>query len=132
MTHIGRAQIMLGQNEPGLAACEHALELARRVDDPNIRYAQSSALEGIGIARYHLGQHGDAIASYQQALSILHGLGETWLTASPLDRLGEVYQAVGDRGAMRDSWKQAIAILDHSQLPGADEIRQKLRDLDSE
>lgn len=97
------------QDEPGLAACEQALELASHVDDPNIRYAQAAALEGIGI---------------------LHDLGETWLTAPPLDNLGDVYHAAGDDDAARDSWKQAIAILDDSQAPGADEVRQKLRDLD--
>jgi DNA-binding SARP family transcriptional activator/tetratricopeptide (TPR) repeat protein len=127
--HIGGGHIRLGQNELGLAACERALELARHADDPNIQYVRYAALESIGIIRHRLGQHGDAIASYQQALSILRSLGETWLTASPLDNLGDVYHATGDHDAARDSWKQAIAVLDDSQLPGADEIRQKLRDL---
>lgn len=127
---MGWAHTVLGRYEHGLATCELALEVARHADDPFIWLVQSSALDSIGIAHHHLGQHDAAIASYRQALSILQGIGEVWLTAFPLEHLGDTYHAAGDPDAARDAWNQAISVLDYSQLPGADEIRRKFRELD--
>jgi predicted negative regulator of RcsB-dependent stress response len=67
-----------------------------------------------------------------RALDILHDIGEFWLTAFPLDHLGDAYYAAGDPEAARDSWKQAISVLERAQLGGADEIHRKLHDLEAQ
>jgi tetratricopeptide (TPR) repeat protein len=129
LNHLGRSHVMLGRYELGVAACEQALEVARQSDDPYIGFIRSSTLDSKGIAHHRLGHYDAAIAAYQQALDVLHDIEEFWLMAFPLDHLGDTYYATGDPQAARDSWKQAISVLDHSRLSGADEIRQKLHDL---
>ena len=129
LEQMGRAYAALGQGQRGLAACEQALEIASGIDEPFILFVRADALDSMGLAYHYLGRHDEAIASYRQALSIQHSMGETWLTAFPLDHLGDTYLATGDRDAARASWEQAVSVIDYAQLPGADEIRQKVRDL---
>ena len=46
-----------------------------------------------------------------------------------LSHLGDTQRAIGNPQEARDSWRQALAILDASHDPGAGEVRAKLRGL---
>jgi tetratricopeptide (TPR) repeat protein len=88
-------------------------------------------LDSIGHAHDRLGHYAEAITLYELALRLEQAIGDRCNSASTFIRLGDVHRDAGDRAAARDAWRQALVILDEMHHPDGDEVRMKLRGLDS-
>jgi tetratricopeptide (TPR) repeat protein/transcriptional regulator with XRE-family HTH domain len=128
LNNLGWYHITLGRYEQGLAACQEAIGLLRHPDHPQLRFIQAATIDSIGYAHYHLGHHGDAIASYLEALRVSQSVGEVRLQATTLDHLGDAYLAAADLTAARDAWKRALIIFEDLCLPDAGQVSAKIRD----
>ncbi len=53
-------------------------------------------------------------------------LGHHPSRATSLDHLGDARYSAGNLSAAQDAWLQALAILDESRSPRADEVKAKL------
>jgi tetratricopeptide (TPR) repeat protein/transcriptional regulator with XRE-family HTH domain len=126
LNDLGWNQLMLGNYDLGLAACDEAIALIGCASDIFLRHIQAATLDSVGYAHYHLGHHDEAIASYQEALRVYQNVGEARFQATTFDHLGDVYLARGDQTAARDAWKRALAILDDLRHPGAKQLRARL------
>lgn len=102
---------------------ERAIKLTQRLDN---RFIEANAWHTLGYIQHLTGAHGPAIACYRNALELMSKLGNRQNTSEVLDRLGDAFQATGDIVAARESWEQAVAILDGQHHPGAQVIQAKL------
>jgi tetratricopeptide (TPR) repeat protein/transcriptional regulator with XRE-family HTH domain len=128
LNNLGWHQALLGQYDQAIASCERALELISATNQP---FVHACTLDSIGYAYYQLGQRAEAIDRYRQSLPLYQVIGETGAQATTLDHLGDALLAVGDHADAREAWDHAVTIFDNLQHPAADEIRQKIHDLDS-
>jgi tetratricopeptide (TPR) repeat protein len=119
----------LGRYAEALSHCQRALELHR---ESGHRGGAADAWDSLGYTHNHLGDHSQAVACYQQALEIYREIGDRYHEACALTGLGDTQLATGDNLAVRDSWQQALIILDSLPHQDAEQVRAKLRDLDSE
>jgi hypothetical protein len=62
----------------------------------------------------------------RNALSLLRECGDRVNEADILTRLRDTRHAAGELAQARETWQQALAILEHLQYPGADQVRAKL------
>ncbi|MDQ7903604.1 heavy metal translocating P-type ATPase [Phytohabitans sp. ZYX-F-186] len=105
-----------------LAHCRLALELHEKTRD---RRGQANAWHSIGYAHFQLGQHPDAIACYQHALTGYRDVGDRFHEADTLIHLGDA-QLPLDPGAARTSWQRAGAILAALGHPDIDQVTARL------
>ena len=97
--------------QQAIAHCRLALDILEPITDPppDIAWLKGSVWNTLGLIHRSLGQWDEAIACYQQDLTICralddrHGIGLSYLN------LGEIYQKHG-----RDSWPQALAAYQHA------------------
>ncbi|MFC0554156.1 BTAD domain-containing putative transcriptional regulator [Planotetraspora thailandica] len=123
---LGWTHALLGEHEQAAAYFEEALAATDRGN----RYGVGGALDSLGYALHHLGDHRRAVASYDDALRLYREVGDRYQEAGTLGRLGDTYVAIGDQPMATTVWRQALAILDGVDPPAADEVRDKLRDLE--
>jgi tetratricopeptide (TPR) repeat protein len=123
---IGWLHAQLGDHRQALTCCQQAITLYEELDD---RYGQAAAWDSLGYA-HHFGHHTQAIACYRHAIDLFRDLGDRYGEAAALARLGDTHHAAGDLQAARDTWHQALAILDRLDHPDADTVRTKLTALD--
>jgi DNA-binding SARP family transcriptional activator/Tfp pilus assembly protein PilF len=125
---VGWLYAHLGQYDQALAHCQRALGLHR---DSGNRGGMADTLDSLGYVYRHLGDHARAKDYYQQALAVCRELGDALGEGQSLAGLGDAYAEAGDPGRARALLGQAVAILDSLPHPHADQVRAKLRDLDS-
>jgi DNA-binding SARP family transcriptional activator len=120
---VGWSHALLGDFEQALAACEQAVPLHRDLDTGA---GEATTWDSLGYVHLRLAHYGEAVTCYHRALDKFRRLGDRYYEANTLSRLGDVHLAAGDPDAARDSWRQALAILDDLNNPDADELRAKL------
>lgn len=91
------------------------------------KVGQASALESLGDTSLHHGHPGHAVANYQRAVALRRELGDHYLEAVALTRLGDIHHS-NDNAAAAEAWHQALAILDELAHPDAAKVRAKLMD----
>ena len=74
-----------------------------------------------------LGRHSEAVACYQEALTLLGKLDDRLLRSEVLTHLGDARHSNREPQLAREAWQQALAIIEDLNLPGADQIRAKLQ-----
>jgi tetratricopeptide (TPR) repeat protein len=118
---IGSIHARLGQYDAALRHCRRALDLGR---ETGILLLTADTLDVLG--RIHLGRgdHDEAIACYLQALAVYRQTGDM-SEAAVLVGLGDAQLAVGDIAAARDSWQQALTLLE--VMPNADDQPVRVR-----
>jgi tetratricopeptide (TPR) repeat protein len=94
-------------------------------------------LDSLGYAHHLLGHHEQAIACYQQSLTIQPEVRDRYKQPMTLSHLGDTYHATGNLDTARNAWYEALDILDRlgvtlgaglsAGYPDADELRDKLR-----
>lgn len=117
-----------GRYEQALLNCGQALDLSREAGEPE---CEALTLDSIGHAHHRLGHHAEAITAYELALHLEQAIGDRYNSTSTFIRLGDVHRDAGDRAAARSAWRQALVILDEMHHPDGEEVRVKLRSLDS-
>jgi DNA-binding SARP family transcriptional activator/Tfp pilus assembly protein PilF len=125
---IGWCCAQLGDYERARACCQEALAMYREGGN---RYGEAYTWDSLGFAEHHLGLHAEAITSYGRAIELQAELGNRLPQANSLTHLGDTHLAAGDPGAARDAWERALAILDGLGHVNAEEVRTKLRQIDS-
>ncbi len=81
----------------------------------------------MGYALLHLGRLDEAISCLRTALGIIDGLRMGYYETTMLVHLGDAYHAAGELGQARQSWQEALAILEDLNHSDADEVRARLR-----
>jgi hypothetical protein len=69
------------------------------------------------------------VHGYQCVVRLRRALGDRFLEAVALDRLGDVHRSAGDLEPARVAWQAAVKLLEEMGRDEADEVRAKLRDL---
>jgi DNA-binding SARP family transcriptional activator/tetratricopeptide (TPR) repeat protein/transcriptional regulator with XRE-family HTH domain len=117
----------LARYQQALGYCHQALDLYRELGS---RPGQAYTLDSIGYVHHLLGHDPQAIYCYHDALGMLRDLADRNAEAIVLTHLGDAQRTNGNLGGARDAWEQALAILDDVHDPTADDVRNKLRELD--
>jgi tetratricopeptide (TPR) repeat protein len=122
---LGSIYARLGQYDTALRHCLRALDIGRETGDLLLA---ADSLDILGRIYLGLGEHEQAMACYLEALSIYRERGDG-NEAPVLIGLGDVQLALGDTSAARDSWQQALTLLEG--LPNADDqpVRARLAQL---
>lgn len=123
---VGWFHAMLKDYGQALAHCEEALSLS---EDPHL---QAAVRDSLGYIHHQRGDYDQAITQYLAALRIRRSTGDYHPQAEILAHLGDAYHALGAITEARESWRQALAILEDLDDPDADDIRTRLDRLDRE
>jgi DNA-binding SARP family transcriptional activator/tetratricopeptide (TPR) repeat protein len=120
---VGWMHAQLGDYEQALAFCEQALGMYRGRGDP---LNEAATWDSMGYALLHLGRLDEAITCLRTALSIIDGLRMGYYETTMLVHLGDAYHAAGDVGLARQSWQEALDILEGLNHSDADQVRARL------
>ena len=120
---VGWMHAQLGDYEQALAFCEQALGMYRGRGDP---LNEAATWDSMGYALLHLGRLEEAITCLRTALSIIDGLRMGYYETTMLVHLGDAYHAAGDVGLARQSWQEALDILEGLNHSDADQVRARL------
>ena len=94
---LAAAHLALGQNRAAVALANRALETSTQVDEPaTAAMLQAQSLGNQGIAQRALGQYLAAIATYQQALTLMQDQGDQLGESRVLGLLGNAHESLGD------------------------------------
>jgi DNA-binding SARP family transcriptional activator/tetratricopeptide (TPR) repeat protein len=112
---VGWILAHLGQPDAALWYCRRALEMHQ---ESGSRSGVADTLDSIAYAYGQLADYEQSITHYKQAQEMYRLLGDLPSEALSRIHLGDIQLASGQPDAARDSWEQALALLD--QVPWAD------------
>ncbi len=107
-----------------LVHCQRALSLYRRISKP---FLEAHTWDSLGYIHFQLGDYHRATTSYRRAVGLFRETGASYESAQSLTRLGDIQAAASNTQAARDTWQEALAILDNLAHPEASQIRSRLR-----
>jgi DNA-binding SARP family transcriptional activator/tetratricopeptide (TPR) repeat protein len=119
----------LGQYDQALVHCQRALSLHR---ESGHRGGAADTLDSLGFVYLKLGDTAQAKAHYTRAIEAYRDIAQQFGEGNSLAGLGDALLAEGDRAAAAAAWREAVVILDRLPHALADEVRVRLRDLESE
>jgi DNA-binding SARP family transcriptional activator/Tfp pilus assembly protein PilF len=120
---VGWFGALLGQHREAIHHCGAALVILEELDD---HPGQANTWDSLGYAHHHLGDYSEAAACYHRALDLFRGDGDRFHEADTLTHLGDTQHASGDDERARETWRQALAILDDLGHADADQLRARL------
>ena len=123
LNDIGWCHDLLGDYQQAIVFCQQALTLCLEIGN---RSLEGNVRDSLGYAEHHLGNFAEAVGCYQHALRLLRQTGDRSQEAGTLIHLGDTHEAAGQLGLARESWRQALAILENLEHPDADKVRAKL------
>jgi tetratricopeptide (TPR) repeat protein len=103
--------------------CRQALVLCRQLGQ---RTAEAHTWDSLGCAEHQLGHYHRAVACYRQALGLCREVGDRFLEAALLTHRGDTHHASADPQGAKETWLEALRILDDLQHPDGDSVRAKL------
>ncbi len=121
---VGWMHAQLGDYELALEFCEQALGMYQGRGDP---LNEAATWDSMGYVLMHLGRLDEAIGCLRTALNIIYGLRTGYYETTMLVHLGDAYHATGDEGLARQSWQDALAILEGLNHSDADQVRARLQ-----
>ncbi|TRO55581.1 BTAD domain-containing putative transcriptional regulator, partial [Streptomyces sp. IB201691-2A2] len=121
---VGWTRILLGDYKGAIDNCRHAIEISRKVGNPNV---EAASWDSIGVAYHNLGMIGQSVDALNRALSYYRELNDAYLTADTLIHIGDAYLRQNPEEANR-AWREALEILESLGHPERDEIRKRLQD----
>jgi tetratricopeptide (TPR) repeat protein len=89
-------------------------------------FGQAMTLDSLGYAHQHLGNHGEALDCYRQALDLCRAIGNRWEEAVVLTHIGDAHEAVRDTHSAITAWRAALATFEQFNHPNAERLRAKL------
>ena len=94
---LAAAHLALGQNRAAVTWASQALATAQQIDNAAMAtQLQAQSLGNQGIAQRALGQYLDAIATYQEALTLMQTQGDQLGESRVLGLLGNAHESLGD------------------------------------
>jgi tetratricopeptide (TPR) repeat protein len=103
--------------------CQQALIIFRRAGS---QYGVAHTLDSLGYACFRLGDYGQAVSCFEQALSTFSETGDHLNRVDTLAHLVETYLATGNQRAADQARQRALAILDDLHHADAAVLRAKL------
>ncbi len=88
---------------------------------------EAATWDSVGFALLHLGRLDEAISCLRTALGIINGLRTGYYETTMLIHLGDAYHAAGDVDLARQSWREALDILEGLNHSDADQVRARLQ-----
>ena len=125
---VGWLYAHLGQYDQALAHCQRALSLHR---ESGYRGGTADTLDSLGFIHLKLGDIAEAKTHYARAVEAYREIGSGAGQGNSLTGFGNALIAAGDPAAAQAAWREAVVILDRLPHPLADDVRLKLRDLES-
>jgi tetratricopeptide (TPR) repeat protein len=125
---VGWLYAHMGQYDQALTHCQRALALHR---DSGHRGGAADTLDSLGYVYLHLADYGQAKAHYQMAVEAYREIGSPFGEGNSLAGLGDALYGEGNSLAAEAAWREAVTILDRLPHPLADEVRARLRALES-
>lgn len=123
LREMGIISLRLGFCNRSIIYSRKALKLHQELVD---RSGVAAALECMGRAYAELGDYRKAIACLTEALTISRELSDRQGEAGALAYLGDAYYAAGRCRTARETWKQALFILDEANHPDVKDIYVRL------
>jgi DNA-binding SARP family transcriptional activator len=123
---VGWLYAHLGQCEKALVYCQRSLEFQREI---GYRGGVADVLDSLGYIHSRMNDYQQAADCYQQAVEIYSEIGDRYHEAGSYLGLGDAQlEAVGPAAA-RESWQQALDILESIPHDDADQARDRLASL---
>jgi tetratricopeptide (TPR) repeat protein len=123
LSAIGDIQVLRARPRDGVAYCERAVAIFRRL---GAKRGLVAALDSLGSAQVRAGDIADGIASLRQAAAECEDGNRIGL-ALIHSSLGDAHHAVGDERAARQAWQHALDLIGDRPHPLVDRIRARLR-----
>lgn len=123
-------EYLMGKSFSGLGRHDEALEVLRAALERIAEFPEDKRTPGkirVAAARAHqsLGQHEQAIALLQDAITTTRERQASFDLAEPLELLADSLAATGQPGS-RDCLNEALAIYEQAQSPKAERVQRKL------
>jgi DNA-binding SARP family transcriptional activator/tetratricopeptide (TPR) repeat protein len=128
LNNLGWCHAKFSAYQQGLAYCEQALTLLQQIGDP---FGEAAAWDSLGYAHHHLGHQKQAITCYRHAVDLFRDTDHRYHHAAALTHLGDTHHTNGHPTAARNAWDQALAILATLNHPDADQVRNKLANIET-
>jgi tetratricopeptide (TPR) repeat protein/transcriptional regulator with XRE-family HTH domain len=125
---LGLAYAQAERWDEALRHSRQALDIAREIGD---RRVEGWALDGVGKTLGGLGQWVAAGHHHEAALALAEQLDDRYGRARALDGLARTRLGTGDLAQARRYWEEALAQLAGMAVPEADELRERLADLNA-
>jgi tetratricopeptide (TPR) repeat protein len=131
LANLAENRALRGDVEQASRYAAELVGLSEQVTAPELHALAQSTLGRLHQAR---GELGEAIACFQSVQAVLPedvAPGLAWLRAECLAEMAETYQALNDAEAARGAWAAVLEQFERNSHPMADQIRARLRSLDS-
>lgn len=107
--------------------CQQAMGLFRSMGHS---LGEAGTWDTLGYVWQRLGDHAEAVACFQRAVSLQRDIGTRFDLADSLAHLGDTHRSAGNLLAARQAWSEALAILDGLHHLHAVEVRARLESLE--
>ncbi|MEV4640373.1 BTAD domain-containing putative transcriptional regulator [Actinoplanes sp. NPDC049548] len=128
LNNVGWSLAMLEQYESAKEHCSRALTLLQELGNPS---GEAATWDSLGYINHQLGNLPEAIECYRQAIRRNRDAGNRYAEADSRHHLGNTMMAMGDVAGAKDSWEQALTILDELEHPDGDAVRKRLSGLEN-
>jgi tetratricopeptide (TPR) repeat protein len=115
--------VELGDPRRAVPYAEQAIELFRQTGSPA---NEASAIDTLGYARHHCGDHEEAAACYLRAVDLFEQAGDGFNCANTLANLGDTRLAMGDPEGARTNWRRAVAAFEALGSRVAKQVQDKI------
>jgi DNA-binding SARP family transcriptional activator len=123
---VGWLYAHLGQCEKALVYCQRSLEFQREI---GYRGGEADTLDSLGYTYSRMSDHQRAADCYRQATEIYREIGDRYHEAGSYLGLGDAQREAVGPVAARESWQQALDILESIPHEDADQARSRLASL---
>jgi DNA-binding SARP family transcriptional activator/tetratricopeptide (TPR) repeat protein len=128
LNQLGWYHTLVGEHDVALVHLRPALAM---LEEDDHRAGQAHTLDSIGYAHLQLADHEQAIDCLRRSTALFADEGDRYYQAMALGHLGDAHLADGDRDLARRAWRTAFEILEALDHRDADELRGKLRDIET-
>jgi DNA-binding SARP family transcriptional activator len=117
----------LGEYRHAVVRCEEAIAIQQEIGRTS---EEAVTWHSLGQAHHHLGEYRRAIECYERSRLLWSGHQRGDAIVS--HHLGDAHHSLGERSAARSEWRTALNVYLELDHPNANEVRDKLEQLDRE
>ncbi|MDH2424911.1 tetratricopeptide repeat protein [Sphaerisporangium sp. TRM90804] len=129
LTSIGTTYLLMRRADEALIHFEKAVGIAERISDS---YQHVRAVAGVGDVHRAAGRCTLALEAFHKGITMARAIGDPYQEARIHASMADTFLYLDAADAARISWRQAYALFEQLDLPEAEMVRARLRDLDGE
>ncbi|WP_202864720.1 AfsR/SARP family transcriptional regulator [Micromonospora endolithica] len=122
MNNIAWIRIRLGEHDQARELCRQTLRINEEIGN---RHGAATNWRTAGCAEAAAGAHHEAIVCHERALRLFREIGDRGGEAETLVGLGDARYACGQVEAARESWAEALVLLEKAGHPDAAAVRAR-------